>query len=92
MSTTAHELICEVEPSAIRVWVERRMVYLELVDGRVLGFPADRFKILSRASDEELQKVQLELNGYALRWDNLDEDITVPGVVAGHFPLPFPAQ
>jgi hypothetical protein len=68
------------------------MVYLELVDGRVLGFPADRFKILSRASDEELQKVQLELNGYALRWDKLDEDITVPGVVAGHFQLPFPAQ
>ena len=34
------------------------------------------------------QKVVLELNGYALRWEELDEDITVPGVVAGRFQLP----
>jgi hypothetical protein len=74
--------------SAVRVWVDKRTVYLELVDGRIFGFPADRFRILSSASDEELQKVQLELNGFALRWEALDEDITVPGVVAGHFQLP----
>ena len=81
-----------MEPTAARVWVERRMIYLEPVDGRILGFPADRFKILSRARDEELQEVQLELNGYALRWEKLDEDITVPGVVAGHFQLPCPVD
>ena len=37
------------------------------------------------------RKVTLELDGYALRWEELDEDITVPGVpgvVAGHFQLP----
>jgi hypothetical protein len=88
MSTIAHEPRLEVEPAATRVWVEKRMVYLELSDGRIVGFPADRFKILSAASDQELQKVHLELNGFALRWEDLDEDITVPGVVAGHFQLP----
>ena len=92
MSTIAREPITEPEPIAVRVWVEKRMVYLELVDGRIFGFPADRFKILSAASDDELQEVQLELNGYALRWEKLDEDITVPGVVAGHFQLPPPAD
>lgn len=88
MSTITREPVVETEPFAIRVWVEKRMVYLELVDGRIFGFPADRFKILSAASDKELQEVQLQLNGYALRWEKLDEDITVPGVVAGHFQLP----
>jgi hypothetical protein len=73
------------------VWVEKRTVFLELVDGRIVGFPADRFKILSAASDDELQEVRLELNGYALRWERLDEDYTVPGVVAGHFQQPNPA-
>jgi hypothetical protein len=92
MSIIAHESVIESEPVAIRVWVEKRMVYLELVDGRILGFPADRFKILNAASDEDLQEVRLELNGYALRWEKLDEDITVPGVVAGHFQLPRAAQ
>jgi Protein of unknown function (DUF2442) len=88
MSTIARNSLIEVEPIAIRIWVEKRMVYLELVDGRIFGFPADRFKILSAATDEELQEVQLELNGYALRWEKLDEDITVAGAVAGHFQLP----
>ena len=88
MSTIARETVAEVEPTAVRVWVEKRFVYLELMDGRIFGFPADRFKILSAASDLELQKVRLELNGYALRWETLDEDVTVPGVVAGHFQLP----
>jgi hypothetical protein len=64
------------------------MVFLELTDGRVLGFPASRFRRLKDASDEMLRKVKLELDGYALRWEELDEDITVPGVVAGHFQLP----
>jgi len=72
----------------MRVWVEGRMVFLELTDGRVVGFPANRFTRLRDASAEQLQEVTLKLNGYALRWENLDEDITVPGVVAGRFQLP----
>lgn len=78
-----------VEPAAIRAWVERRTVFVELTDGRIVGFPADRFRLLSRATDEQLQSVSLRLNGYALRWEELDEDITVPGVVAGNFELPY---
>jgi hypothetical protein len=92
VSTISPESKTETEPTAIRVWVEKRTVFLELTDGRIFGFPADRFKILSAASNEALQEVQLELNGYALRWEQLDEDITVPGVVAGHFQLPLPPK
>jgi hypothetical protein len=58
------------------------MVFVELTDGRIVGFPAARFNRLREASDDELQNVTLELNGYALRWETLDEDITVPGIVA----------
>lgn len=88
-SSMTREPNVNFEPSATRVWVENRTVFLELVDGRIVGFPADRFKLLHAASDSELQEVRLELNGHALRWEKLDEDITVPGVVAGHFQLPF---
>jgi hypothetical protein len=68
------------------------MLFLELTDGRVVGFPADRFRILNGATDQQLQAVSLELNGYALRWEALDEDLTVAGVVAGHFQLPLQEQ
>ena len=79
----------EVEPAAIRAWAEHRIVYIELTDGRIIGFPASRFDILSRATEEELKEVSIRLNGFALRWESLDEDITVPGIVAGNFPLPY---
>ena len=77
------------EPTAIRAWAEGRLVFIELTDGRIIGFPADRFKILKNATNEQLKEVILRLNGYALRWESLDEDITVPGVVAGNFQLPY---
>ncbi len=77
-----------IEPVGISVWVDGRMVFVELTDGRVVGFPADRFKILRDATDDELAKVELRLNGFALRWEDLDEDLTVAGVVAGNFQLP----
>jgi|GEM_PF-239188 len=87
MNTTIVETAKTVEPAAIRVWVENRTVFLELTDGRIVGFPADRFRILKNATDEQLKEVTLRLDGYALRWEALDEDITVPGVVAGSFEL-----
>jgi len=80
-----------IEPTAVRAWTEDRYVFLELTDGRIFGFPADRFRILRSATNEQLKEVALRLNGFALRWEALDEDITVPGVVAGNFQLPHPA-
>ncbi|NJL42056.1 MAG: DUF2442 domain-containing protein [Leptolyngbyaceae cyanobacterium SM1_4_3] len=88
MNTT----VVEIEPVAIKAWAEKRMIYLELTDGRIVGFPADRFRILSQASESQLKEVQVEVGGYALRWENLDEDLTVAGVVAGRFQLPLPRQ
>jgi hypothetical protein len=87
MSSIIIEKEIEVEPTAIAVWVENRMVFVKLTDGRQIGFPADRFIRLKGATDEQLKEVKLRLNGYALRWENLDEDITVPGIVAGNFQL-----
>lgn len=77
------------EPAAIRAWAQGRTVFVELTDGRIVGFPAARFRRLSKATPAQLKKVTLRLNGYALRWEALDEDITVPGIVAGRFELPL---
>jgi hypothetical protein len=82
----------ELEAQAVRVWVDGRMIFVELTDGRQVGFPADRFKLLRAASDEALHGVRLRLGGLALRWDDLDEDLTVRGIVEGRFQLPLPAE
>ncbi|GAK61026.1 hypothetical protein U27_00924 [Candidatus Vecturithrix granuli] len=89
MSTTIVEKRLELEPTAIRVWAEGRTIFIKLTDGRLIEFPADRFRILKQATDAQLQEVTLRLDGYAVRWEELDEDITVPGIVAGNFQLPL---
>jgi hypothetical protein len=88
MSITIVESVQATEPTAVRAWTEGRIVFVELHDGRIVGFPANRFKILTAATDDQLAQVRLELDGYALRWEALDEDLTVPGIVAGRFQLP----
>lgn len=87
MSTIAEPLV-ESDFHAVRAWVEGRMIFLELTDERVIGLPADRFKILKAASDEQLGELRLRLEGTALRWETLDEDLTVKGIMEGRFQLP----
>lgn len=84
-TTTTIDIISE--PIALDVWTKNRMVYMQLTDGRMIGFPSSRFKLLKDATDEQLAKVAIRLNGYALRWDELDEDITVKGILLGNFQL-----
>lgn len=83
--STIHQ---ETEAVANRVWTEGRMIYVELTDQRVVGFPAHRFRRLNEASEAELAEVRLEVGGTALRWESLEEDISVDGVMAGRFQLP----
>ena len=86
--------ISPVEPGyrAIRSWAVNRMVFVELTDGRHIGFPADRFRRLRDASSEQLLAVTLRQDGAALRWEAIDEDITVRGIVEGRFQLALPVN
>ena len=43
----------ELDPHAIRAWTVGRMVHIELTDGRVFAFPADRFKLLKSATEQQ---------------------------------------
>ena len=74
------------ETLALRCWIEARRVCLELADGRQLSFPAAKYSLLENAPQNLLEKVKLRLNGLALRWEELDEDIWVDDAVCGRFP------
>ena len=76
------------ETVAVRCWVEDRRVWLELADQRVVSFPASKYPLLAKAPENLLQKASLRLNGLALRWEELDEDIWVDDAVCGRFPRP----
>ena len=84
MSSTVIERI-SVEAVAVRAWVDNRVVFVELYDDRVVSFPVHKFSRLKNASDKDLAAVRIRAQGSALRWDIIDEDISVDGIVQGIF-------
>lgn len=54
-------------------------MWVELSDGRTLGIPLVWFPRLLHATSEQRQQYDLSING--IHWDNLDEDISVEGLL-----------
>ena len=56
-------------------------LWVELSDGRTLGVPYASFPRLLNATPEQRQRVEIGRMG--LHWEELDEDISVAGLLAG---------
>jgi len=56
-------------------------MWVDLSDGRVIAVPLAWFPRLLHATPEQRQRVEISLKG--LHWDDLDEDISVAGLLAG---------
>jgi Protein of unknown function (DUF2442) len=67
--------------------VKDRVVHFWLMDGSTHSFPVVYYPRLASASDTALKKVKLCLNGKALRWEGLDEDIWIGHAVTGRYPF-----
>lgn len=74
------------ETIAVRCWIEGRRVCVELADGRQFSFPAAKYPRLADAPQSLLEQVILRVQGRALRWKAVDEDIWVADALAGRFP------
>lgn len=70
-----------VSPEPLAVRFDDDCFWVELADGRTLGVPLAWFPRLLKATPELRAKVSLSRVG--LHWDELDEDISVAGLLAG---------
>lgn len=61
---------------------EGRMI-VSLADGRVLSVPLEWFPRLLHASEDQRRAVRISRDGQGLHWDQIDEDLTVAGLLAG---------
>lgn len=57
-----------------------RHLVVDLTDGRMLYVPLAWFPVLEKATDSQLRSVQI-IDGAWLRWDMLDEDIGLDGLM-----------
>ncbi|SCC93336.1 conserved hypothetical protein [Thiomonas sp. X19] len=67
---------------AVQVTFDDSSMYVSLNDGRMLGVPLAWFPRLLHASLEQRQNFTISTSG--LHWDQLDEDISIAGLLAGH--------
>jgi hypothetical protein len=75
------------EPRARAARYDRRAgrILVELTNGCSFAFPARQAQGLERASDTALAQVEILGAGFGLHWENLDVDLSVPGLLAGLF-------
>jgi hypothetical protein len=71
------------EPRAARAWFDQDNLWLELTDGRQLSVPLAYFPRLLHATPEQRERLEMSGDGVGLHWDELDEDISVAGLLAG---------
>lgn len=79
MSTLAVEL----HPQAQNIICTDIVITVELVDGRTISAPLVWFPRLTRASKEQLDNWELLGDGEGIHWPDLDEDLSVIGILTG---------
>lgn len=74
----------EVQPiEAQQVTVTDDSLVVDLMDGRSVSVPLAWYPRLVHATAEERAKWRLIGRGEGIHWDDLDEDISVEGLLAG---------
>jgi hypothetical protein len=71
------------EPVAKKITFSRSSMWVQLADGRELGVPLEYFPRLSDATPAQRKKYRISVSGKGLHWEELDEDISVKGLLEG---------
>ncbi len=71
------------DASAAECWSDEENLWIRLKDGRQLSVPLKFYPRLFYASPEARSRVRLTGDGTGLHWPDLDEDISVEGLLLG---------
>ena len=70
-------------PHAVSVLIDEDSLTVELDDGRTVSVPVAWYPRLFHASKAERGNWRLIGKGQGIHWENVDEDISVEGILAG---------
>ena len=72
-----------IKPLAKSVSFDETSMWVELADGRKLAVPLAYFPRLLHATPIQRKKYEISGGGTGLHWDDIDEDISVEGLLMG---------
>jgi hypothetical protein len=73
----------------VDVNVDAERVSVDLADGRTIIAPLTWYPRLAAARQEQRDKWQISGGGYGIHWPDIDEDLSVEGLLLG---APAPRQ
>jgi hypothetical protein len=62
---------------------DEEMMHVSLTDGRSISVPIIWFPVLREATPDQRTKYEIGGGGTSLHWPELDEDLSVAGLLAG---------
>lgn len=68
---------------ATSVWFDSDMMHVRILDGREISVPVEWFPKLRDATEAQRKKWRLIGKGIGIHWEDIDEDISVPALLAG---------
>lgn len=71
-------------PNAVDVEASGKALNVKLSDGRTVPIPVDKYPRLAYATKQERANWRIIGRGHGIHWEDLDEDVSVEGLLAGN--------
>ena len=78
-------MVAELMFVAEKAWYDNNMICILLSDKREVRFPVSLNTKLQSASTEQQSNIEIICNGTGLHWPDLDEDLSITGIMEGRF-------
>ena len=78
-------MVAELLFTVIRAWYHNGMICMLLSDGKEVRFPVSVNRKLKNATDQQRENIEIICAGTGLHWPDLDEDLSVAGIMEGKF-------
>ena len=76
-------MVAELQFEATNAWYEKGKICVLLSDNREIRFPVEMNKKLREASPDQLKNIEIICNGTGIHWPDLDEDLSITGIMEG---------
>ncbi len=78
-------MVAELIFTVSKVWHENGMICMLMSDNKEIRFPVEKNNKLKNATVKERNNIEIICGGTGLHWPDLDEDLSVIGIIEGRF-------
>ncbi|MFA5418976.1 MAG: DUF2442 domain-containing protein [Bacteroidales bacterium] len=78
-------MVADLMFKATKAWYENGQICLMLSDQKEIRFPVALNRKLREATSQQLNNITIICDGTGLHWPELDEDLSVTGILEGRF-------